>query len=278
MLLGGAELDLYLTTTLILIGLLAGVLGGLLGVGGGLVMIPAMLIVLGDHYGPGSMHEYKLAALGAACVLSIRAARRHAQAGAIAFTLVPAITVGAVAGVAVGTALAGLFADEHTHVLRRLFGGFMLLVVASSLWRERLDHGAGPRRTSCPGPACRWQYACWVGLPSGVISGFLGIGGGVWAVPMQHFSFGVRLQNAIANSSCMIVAVAAAAAAAQSVAVGRMPGLAVADGWILAAVLAPGALLGGGIGAALTHKINTRWLHQAFHILLTLAGLRLLLA
>lgn len=95
---------------------------------------------------------------------------------------------------------------------------------------------------------------------------------------MQHFSFGIRLKNAIANSSVMIVAVAAAAAAAQSIAVSRMPDLAVADGWILAALLAPGALLGGGIGAALTHRIDTHRLRQAFHLLLTVTGLRLLLA
>ncbi|RMF82023.1 MAG: hypothetical protein D6744_06450, partial [Planctomycetota bacterium] len=108
------------------------------------------------------------------------------------------------------------------------------------------------------------------------ISGLLGIGGGVWAVPAMHYGAGVRLPSAIGNSSTMIVGIASAAALMQSVSVQWMPGLAAADGWILAALLAPGALLGGRLGARLTHVLPTTTLRHAFHALLALTGLKLI--
>lgn len=278
MLFGAVDPSWFVIVAMVLIGLGAGVLGGLLGIGGGLVMIPAMLIVLGDRFGPGSMHDYKLAALVAAFVLSIPAARRHAQAEAVVFSLLRPIIGGAVLGVALGTGLASLFAAEQTAILRRVFGGFMLLVVTANVWRQRVESDPDfvPRK-SCPGSARWFPYALAVGFPSGVVSGLLGVGGGVWAVPMQHFGLGLRIPNAIANSSCMIVGVAATAAAAQTVALWRMPDLSAWDGWFLAALLAPGAFVGGRLGASLTHRIHTRWLKHAFHVLLVITGIKLLL-
>ena len=64
---------------------------------------------------------------------------------------------------------------------------------------------------------------------------------------------------------------------AKSAAVARMPGLRALDGLMLALFLAPGALLGGWIGAGLTHRIPSAGLRIAVNLLLTAAGLRLLL-
>ena len=75
----------------------------------------------------------------------------------------------------------------------------------------------------------------------------------------------------------MIVFVAIGAAIVQSVAVYRMPDLRAMDGWMLTLFLAPGALLGGWIGAGLTHRIPSGGLRIAVNLLLTAAGLRLLL-
>lgn len=261
-----------------LIGLLAGVLGGLLGIGGGLVMIPAMLLALGNRYGEGSMHVYKLAALLAAVVLSLRAVWRHSRAGAVVFAMIPGIVGLGVVGVVAGVGLGTLFAADLTHVLRRIFGGFMIASVLANQVRGWLARRAQTGPTACPTPQ-RWlRIGTWVGLPSGVISGLLGVGGGVWAVPIQHYVLGVRMPCAIANSACMIVGLAGVAAVAQSTAIGlAMPELEVWDGWLLAALLAPGALLGAGTGAALTHRLPVGALRAGFDVLLVVTGLRLLL-
>lgn len=263
---------------LIAIGLLAGVLGGLLGVGGGLVMIPSMLLVLGEGaYGPNSMHLYKLAALTTAVLLSLPAIRQHVRAGALQVHWVAGIVPGGLAGVAAGVLLGAVFADEQTHILRRVFGAFMIASVAASLWfPKRADAAAADP----PASASTWRRLLGavlvVGLPSGVIAGLLGVGGGIWAVPAQHLILGLPLRTAIANSAGMILALTLTAAVGQGWSVSGMAGLSASDGLWLAVWLAPGALAGGWIGASLTHRLPVERVRRVFHVVLVLTGLRLL--
>ena len=92
---------------LVAIGLAAGVLGGLLGVGGGILMIPALTFIFADKYGPNSFHVYNLAAISTSFVLAIPAAIRHTRAGAVIYpflrSIVPLAVIGVVAGVLLST-------------------------------------------------------------------------------------------------------------------------------------------------------------------------------
>ncbi|TWT41033.1 Sulfite exporter TauE/SafE [Phycisphaerae bacterium RAS1] len=261
------------------VGLAAGLVGGLLGVGGGLVMIPAMALLLADAFGPGSFHLYKLAAIATSVVLSIPATLRHVRAGAIMPDMLRSTLPLAVIGVAAGVALASspLFVGGQTHNLRRVFGGFLELVVAVQVFQHvRAARGEPSLVDCCPLPTRRLLHGLVVGLPTGVIAGFLGIGGGIWAVPAQSLLFGIRLRYAIANSSLMIIFVAGATVIVQSLAVSRMPGLSAGSAWWLTAVLAPTAIAGGWIGAGLTHRISTAWLRVAFNGLLAVTGVQLM--
>ncbi|MEP0847485.1 MAG: TSUP family transporter [Phycisphaerae bacterium] len=264
---------------LVIIGLLAGVLGGLLGIGGGLVMIPAMLLLIGEHaYGPDSLHLYKLAALVSAVLLSIAALRQHIRAGAIQPRVLEGAIPAGFVGVALGVLLAGLLSGDLTHVLRRIFGAFMILAVLLSLWMRRStrapEGAAAPPARSAGG---RLRAAAIVGLPAGVVSGLLGVGGGVWAVPAQHALMGIGLRSAIANSAGLVLAQTAAAAVGMSLTVANMPALRVADGLWLALFLVPGALAGGGVGAALVHRLPVGAVRGVFYVVLVAAGLRLML-
>jgi uncharacterized membrane protein YfcA len=262
---------------LLAIGLVAGVMGGMLGIGGGLVMIPAMTILLGNRFGLNSFHLYKLAAITTSIVVSIPAAIRHGRAHAVVCRIVWAALPLSVVGVLLGVASASRFSGESTRLLKQLFGGFLELVVAFNLYQTwRTAHGDAPWRDNCPVANRRMLIGLVVGLPSGIIAGLLGIAGGIWAVPAQHLLLSVRLRNAIANSTLMIVVVATVTAVTQSVAVGRMQGLHPAEGWQLVLWLAPGAVAGGWIGADLTHRLPTRWLRHAFHALLAITGFRLI--
>lgn len=270
-----AQLSLPTFAALAGIGAAAGVLGGLLGIGGGLVMIPAMILLLGEHaFGLGSIHLYKFAALITATVLSLPAASQHARARAVVRSLLPGILACAVLGVVVGTWAGALFAGDATHVLRRVFGVFMIVVVAGTAVSRRLASRFEP--SACPTGA-RWlRSGALIGLPSGLMGGVLGIGGGVWAVPVQNLGLGIRLQSAIANSACMIVLLSATGAVGQAFVVHRMPSLSLLDGFLLAATLAPGALLGGWVGGGLTHRLPTMLLRRIFWILLIVVGVRLI--
>lgn len=270
-----AALSLPQIVELFALGLLAGLLGGLLGIGGGLVMIPAMLLLLGERYGPNSLHVYKLAAIATTVALSIAAVRRHMRARAVHWAMVRAMMIAGVAGVVIGVAASLLFTHGQTHVLRRIFGAFMLVVVLANtlLTPARI----GTLAQSCP-LSPRWRrLGALVGAPAGIMAGLLGIGGGVWAVPAQHVFFGVRLQVAIANSAATIIGVAAAAAVCQTLAVSRISGLDPRSGWFLALFLAPGAIAGAFLGATLTHRLPLKWLRHFFHALLAVTGLQLAL-
>ena len=80
------------------VGLLAGLLGGLLGIGGGIIMIPAMVILLGQPYGENSFHIFKLGAITTSILLSGLAALRHRKARAIVTPMVVSIVPLAAAG------------------------------------------------------------------------------------------------------------------------------------------------------------------------------------
>lgn len=270
---GSLSLSLPQMLELTALGFAAGVMGGLLGIGGGLIMIPAMLLVLGDRFGPDSLHLYKLAAISTSVVLSIPAVRRHMRAGAIHWGMVRSMILSGVVGVVLGVGASSFFTHEYTHVLRRIFGVFMLFVVFANVLLA--PSRTGGLAKSCPRSRHWRRLGLFVGGPAGAIAGLLGIGGGVWAVPMQNIFFGVRLQVAIANSAATIIGIAACTTIFQSVAVSRIAGVDVSVGWWLALFLAPGALLGGLLGATLTHRLPMFWLRQVFHILLAATGAQL---
>ncbi|MBK9129107.1 MAG: sulfite exporter TauE/SafE family protein [Phycisphaerales bacterium] len=277
-----AALDPTQVAALLLAGVIAGLMGGMLGVGGGIVMIPAMLFVLGEHrFGTNSLHLYKLAAIAASLVVSLPAAARHLRARAVVVRMVPAMLTFAAVGVIAGTLLAATFVGDLTHLLRRIFGGFLVAVVLYNVYEARRSPTSESfSNATCPMPSRFTRIGLIVGLPAGFVAGLLGIGGGVWAVPAQRYLLGTRLRNAIATSSLMIVGVAAMTALTLTISISRMPtnGLNPLHGWLLAAVLAPGALIGGWLGADLTHRLPLRWVRLAFQVALGLSGLRLLLA
>lgn len=264
------------------VGTLAGLLGGLLGVGGGIVMIPALVILLGDNaYGPDSFHVYKLGAITTSIVLSALAAARHARAKAPVYAMLPSILPLALVGVIVGVLAAGTFVGEHTVTLRRIFGGFLELVVVALVYQDwRARSGRNHIWDRCPMPSRRTLIGTVVGLPAGFIAGMLGIGGGVWAVPAQRLLLGVRIRNAIANSAFMIVGVGLATSITLGIMLARISHEQPLHlcGWWLALWLAPGGVVGAWLGAGLTHRLPVRWLRYALEILLLVSGLRLMLA
>jgi len=262
------------------VGTVAGLLGGLFGIGGGIIMIPALVIFCGDAYGPDSFHLYKLAAISTSIVLSLPAAIRHSQAKAVVFRMLPPLLPAAVLGVVAGVGLANTMVGEHTVILKRIFGTVLLATVAFNVQQEwRALRGEVHFRKSCPMPGRRLLLAAVVGFPAGLTAGLLGVGGGIWAVPVQRQLLGIRIRNAIANSSVLVVCIALATAGLLSYVVGKLPNaLSAWQGWWLALWLAPGALVGGWCGASLTHRLPVRLVRYGLHVLLAGAGLRLILA
>ncbi|MCG6860573.1 MAG: sulfite exporter TauE/SafE family protein [Chromatiaceae bacterium] len=179
------ELAAYLGT-----GVVAGVMAGLLGVGGGIVVVPALVWIFADagfvpdwifHLAVGTSLA-TLIGTGSASAYS------HHRRGAVRWDLVRSLVPGLVIGAWIGSAVAGLLDQDW---LRRIFGTFLVYVALSMLFKRTRED------------AHRIPGAVGIGLVAtgiGSLSALLGIGGGTITVPFLSRS-GVDIRRAVATSA-----------------------------------------------------------------------------
>ncbi|MGD2109118.1 MAG: sulfite exporter TauE/SafE family protein, partial [Phycisphaerae bacterium] len=260
---------------LMLIGLLAGIFGGMLGVGGSIIMIPAMTEVLGPN-----QHLYQAAAMIVNFFVAVPAVYQHRGARAIEGQTVLRIVPLAVVAVIVGVGLSELpvFAGRGEANLRGLFGLFLLGVGAFDLYRliRRSDqHRSGESTSQAPNGlrAIGWWAAAAVAVPVGLVAGLLGVGGGVMAVPLQRRLLHIPMRIAVANSASIIIATSLVGSIAKNAAYRHDTGGSV-ESFVLAGVLIPTAIVGSLFGSKLTHALPVRSIKIAFMVMLTAAALR----
>jgi uncharacterized membrane protein YfcA len=121
-----------------------------------------------------------------------------------------------------------------------------------------------------------WTTIAAISAPTGFISGLLGIGGGIVAVPLQRRFMHMPLTIAIANSTALIAATALFGLAMKNYAYFHEHGT-VAAPFQLAALLAPSAIVGSLLGARLTHRLPISTLRGLFIVLLIVAAIRMVL-
>ena len=249
------------------IGLGAGVMGGLVGIGGSLVMIPALTFVYGRD-----QSLYQAAAMVVNAFVAATATRRHLKAGAVKREYVLAMLPGAVLLVGVGVWLSSVI-DQRW--LAAIFGLFMLYVSMQEAWalvrRPHEDHAA---------PRTGRGAMLAVGGATGIVSGLLGVGGGGVAVPLLRGLCHLPLRQAIAASSAVMLVSAAIGAILKNLSYATNsdePSRALAASLILAVLLVPTGMIGAWFGASLTHRLPIKAVRLAFIALLLAGGLRMML-
>lgn len=173
---------------LIPVGLVTGLLSGLFGVGGGFLIVP-LLSLLGWplHVAIGTSLLY-VTGLGLGGSVS------HARAGNLDARLIVAMAAPAIAGAQLGALGTATMPAWLTHAV------FALCTVVAAIQMGAPEAPDRPR-------AERWApaWAAALGIVVGVLSGFLGVGGGLFLVPGQVRWLGVPLKRAIGNSMAVIV-------------------------------------------------------------------------
>ncbi len=259
------ELAAYLGT-----GAIAGLMAGLLGVGGGVIVVPA-LVWLFTKAGFAPEWIFHLA-VGTSLTILIgtgsASAYSHHRRGAVRWDLVRILVPGLVIGAWLGSAAAGLL-DETW--LRRIFGLFLLYVGANMLWKPT-------QGTAGELPGAMAMRLAGTGI--GTISALLGIGGGVMTVPFLSRS-GLDMRHAVASSAACGPPIALAGALG-FVLVGwgnqaLPPGSTGFVYWPAVAGVLLASAPAAPIGARLAHSLPLPMLKRIFAVLLLAVALKLLL-
>ncbi|WP_308797976.1 sulfite exporter TauE/SafE family protein [Agromyces silvae] len=176
--------------SLILLGIAAGYLSGLFGVGGGIIVVP-MLLMLG-------LDQRLAAGTSVAAILptSIVGATGYAISGNIDWLAGLMLAIGIVAGAQLGTYLLARLPKD---VLFWMFVAF-LVVVMVNLWLSVPQRDAEIAIDLWTGAAL-----VLTGLITGILSGLLGVGGGIIVVPVLMFFFGASDLIAKGTSLLMMV-------------------------------------------------------------------------
>ncbi len=252
---------------LIVTGLVAGLLGGLLGIGGSCIMIPAMVLILGTYNAAGvdQIHQYMAAAMIVNFLLALPSVVAHARNKAVWPRVLAPLAGGALVGIIIGVQTSYLLGGDAAKYLRWGLGVFFLYVAGQNAWRLRHARRAEglPREQVEATPV--WRKLA-VGVPMGLSAGLLGLGGGTLAVPAQQTILRMPLRNSIATSSATIAAIAWFGAILKNVQLGANG--TVGRSVVLVACLAPPAMIMAYFGGHLTHKLPLRVVRLLFMTLM----------
>jgi uncharacterized protein len=238
--------DWVLVLALAVVGLLAGIVSSLFGIGGGLVMVPVL------HYlGHVPFHHATALSLLVISVQSPFGVWQHARRAAVHYSLAWPLVVAGAAGVAIGVQV-----EPYAPVpwLKVLLSLLMLLAA----WRL-----VGHLPVGDPDKSPGLPFLLGLGLVAGFVSKLLGIGGGLLTVPVLAM-VGVPVHLAVGSSLVPVFSNAAFATA---------EALAQGFDWRPAVPMALGALCGVPLGARAAHALDAKGLSRVFAVGLVLAAL-----
>ncbi len=253
-------------------GLLAGLTGGMLGIGGGIVMVPVFFEIL-HQAGIGqdaAMHVAVGTSLATIVFNSLRSAAAHNKRDALDWTILrrygPAVFLGATLGAVLAAFIGGQGLKAFFGVVATLFAIYvafapMRWVLAPAIPNHPLSH----------------VFAAVLGC----VSALMGIGGGTLGVTAMTLS-GVVIHRAVATGSGFGVLIGAPAALGFLLLGLGEPGLPPLSigyiSWGALIILAPTSILAAPWGARIAHALPPRTLRVVFGFFLAASGLRMLLA
>jgi uncharacterized membrane protein YfcA len=255
-----------------LIGVFAGVLAGLFGIGGGLIIVPALhyVFLTMDLGVPESsrMHFAIGSSLAVIVFTALSSARAHQARGAVAWPAVARLLPGVLLGGLIGAFIADAMSNR---TLQATFGAFVIVIALYIVIGYRPPPG---RRL--PGPGVTFA----AGVVIGAISALAGIGGGVMVVSFMLWS-ATPLRGAVGTAAACTLPVALAGAIGFAwTGWGGDPAPRWSTGyifWPAVVGISIGSMALAPVGAWLAHTLPVKKLRQAFAVLLIVMGARMML-
>jgi len=266
-------------------GIVAGLLGSMLGIGGGFIIVPILTLLL---------HLPIQIAVGSSLVAIVAnactAAGAYTKSGftniklglLLETTTIPGAIVGGFAAAYIpATVLSGLFGllllyVGYTMVARNYLASDNIDVttdsntndsrLSKSLSDSYKDENIGKKVSY---KVNRTPVGMGAGFGAGILSSLLGVGGGIIKVPVMHLVMGVPIKAAIATSTFMIALTAATGAFIHQHNDNLKP--------FIIAPLVIGTIIGSTAGVQLTKKIHGDWLRRIFGIFLFIVAMLMFL-
>lgn len=253
------------------IGAVAGVMAGLLGIGGGVILVPALIFIFQARgISPDIVTQLAVGtSLASILFTGSASAWTHHRNGHVDWTAVKGMSFFIVIGTQLGALLAGML---HGITLRRLFGIFEFFIAARMLLAAEPKPGGRPVSPT-------WAYSVG-GLIIGVVSSLFGIGGGTLTVPLLVYLLDRPIKVAIGTSSAQGVVIAIFGTLGFLYQGWGDPALP-PDAWGFvspkaALLIAVTSTLTAPLGASLVTRLRPVYLSRAFGIFLIIVGLKLL--
>ncbi|ALG67115.1 sulfite exporter TauE/SafE family protein [Beggiatoa leptomitoformis] len=256
--------------SLLALGVIAGILAGLLGVGGGVVIVPGLMWIF--HYYPElpSSHLMHIAvgtSLATIVITSLSSIYAHHKRGAVIWAIVIKLTPGIIVGALIGAFIADTLSSD---TLKKIFAVFLLFV--------SIQLGFGAR----PAPSHKlpsWLGSSLVGSVIGVVSSLVGIGGGSLTVPFLVWC-NISIRNAVASSAACGFPIAVAGAIGFMITGWNTEGLPTGSiGYVYLPIfitIAITSMLFAPLGAKLAHSVPMRALQIFFALFLAVMSVKLL--
>jgi len=235
----------------LLSGFAAGLAGGLLGVGGGIVLVPILTsrFRVSQHVAHGT----SLAVIGATALSSLVIYGAHAN---VIWLTALWVALTSIVTVRYGARLARRLSSV---ALTRWFAAFLVLVAARLLFRPASQGAAIPSAAVVP-------VDLGIGALVGLLAGFMGVGGGILAVPAFTLLLGMS-QRVAQGTSLAVILVTAPVGTIENSRHGQVA-------WALVPMLALGAILGGPLASTLAHHVPQVLLARGFAVFLLVVAVR----
>lgn len=265
---------------LLLTGIIAGILAGLLGIGGGLVVVPAMLWWL---YQQGVDQNFAIqiaiaTSLASMLLTSLGSLMAHHKKGAVHWQYVLRYAAFVMLGAWLGSFTVAALAAQNLGIWLIIVFALFALFTAYQLLRKKTPQAA-PSRPA--GGRAGMTFKSWPDIPIGILIGhfssLVGIGGGSLNAPYFHWR-GLSMVHAVGTAACCGYPLALAGTAGFLL----RPVSVVTDDLLLGSIAVNAALIIGAtgfifapLGAGIAHRLPEQRLRQIFAVLLILLAIKL---
>lgn len=254
---------------LIIVGLIAGVASGMFGIGGGVVIVPALTILLGFD-----LKQAVGTSLGALLMpVSFFAVLAYYRAGKLKLSTAMWVAFGLAFGAFLGAQVA---LNTETNLLEQLYGVFLLYMAwrfaePRKWWRERQSARNGKPATSANDAVVHttvgWYFLLLLGFIAGIASGMFGIGGGVVIVPALVAFLNFDQKEAVGTSLAALLLPVSFLAVIEYYQDGKLAPA-------VAGLVALGLIGGAFIGAKIALNLPSTTVKRLYGLFLLFVGLR----